>query len=139
VSAPEHLGPSTLTQAFNEVDPGNAPGDCVHARHGSPVPGSAAATGRSTSLAETRLRQLSMVQPSAISGRALTAFAQNVQLNKGGERAGRRKLDEFAASGGARKALSEQLLGDDHPLDLVGALVDLGDPSSWFSESRPVR
>jgi len=31
--------------------------------------------------------------------------------------------------------LSEQLLGDDHPLDLVGALVDLGARfrrSSWL-------
>ena len=45
-------------------------------------------------------------------------------LISGGEAA---KLVEEA------KSLSEQLLGDHHPLDLVGAFVDLGGPSQGSS------
>jgi hypothetical protein len=37
------------------------------------------------------------------------------------------------------ETLSEQLLGDDHPLDLVGALIDLGLPLTGFPQWLQVR
>ena len=37
------------------------------------------------------------------------------------------------------ETLSEQLLGDDHPLDLVGALIDLGFPLTGFPQWLQVR
>jgi hypothetical protein len=37
------------------------------------------------------------------------------------------------------ETLSEQLLGDDHPLDLVGALIDLGSPLTGFPQWLQVR
>jgi hypothetical protein len=58
-----------------------------------------------------------------------------IAILKRKSRDGMQKIESRWLSPVEPEMLSEQLLGDDHPLDLVGALVDLGARfrrSSWL-------